>query len=113
VKIRHQEIKLPVLHLPVTTSHCCSNCVTSPGSGPITRPLPVARDYRRKFYRIEDQVTVCPSGQEIFVGQGGGIPLDKQPTLWGGLSLSLDETWPAYCQVDVASSDLMLVEGFR
>jgi hypothetical protein len=41
------------------------------------------------------------------------IPLDKQPKLWGGLSLSPDETWLAYSQVDVASSDLMLVEGFR
>jgi Tol biopolymer transport system component/DNA-binding winged helix-turn-helix (wHTH) protein len=41
------------------------------------------------------------------------IPLDKQPTLWGGLSLSPDETWIAYSQVDVASSHLMLVEGFR
>ena len=41
------------------------------------------------------------------------IPLDKQPTLWGGLSLSPDEMWIAYSQVDVASSVLMLVEGFR
>jgi Tol biopolymer transport system component/DNA-binding winged helix-turn-helix (wHTH) protein len=41
------------------------------------------------------------------------IPLDRQPAMWGGLSLSPDETWLAYPQIDQAESDLMLVEGFR
>jgi hypothetical protein len=41
------------------------------------------------------------------------IPLEKQPSMWGGLSLSADETWLAYSQVNHAGSDLMLVEGFR
>ena len=41
------------------------------------------------------------------------IPLDKQPFWWGGLSLSPDETWLAYAQIDEIGSDLMLVEGFR
>jgi Tol biopolymer transport system component len=41
------------------------------------------------------------------------IPLDKQPFWWGGLSLSPDETWLAYSQVDQVGSDLMLVDGFR
>ena len=41
------------------------------------------------------------------------IPLDKQPTWWGGLSLSADETWLTYAQIDEVGSDLMLVEGFR
>ena len=41
------------------------------------------------------------------------IPLDKQPFVWGGLSLSSDETWLAYSQVDQIDSNLMLVEGFR
>jgi hypothetical protein len=41
------------------------------------------------------------------------IPLDKQPTWWGGLSVSPDETWLAYSQIDNIGSNLMLVEGFR
>jgi Tol biopolymer transport system component/DNA-binding winged helix-turn-helix (wHTH) protein len=41
------------------------------------------------------------------------FPLDKQPFFWGGLSLSPDETWLAYSQIDESSSHLMLVEGFR
>jgi len=41
------------------------------------------------------------------------IPLDKQPSMWGGLALSPDETWLAYSQANHAGSDLMLVEGFR
>ena len=41
------------------------------------------------------------------------IPLDRQPFRWGGLSLSPDESWLTYSQIDEADSDLMLVEGFR
>ena len=41
------------------------------------------------------------------------IPLDRQPYWWGGLSLSPDETWLAYSQIDETSSHLMLVEGFK
>ena len=41
------------------------------------------------------------------------IPLDKKPNMWGGLSLSADETWLAYSQVNQVGSDLMLVDGFR
>jgi Tol biopolymer transport system component/DNA-binding winged helix-turn-helix (wHTH) protein len=41
------------------------------------------------------------------------IPLDRQPIMWGGLSLSPDETWLAYSQVHEFRSDLVLVEGFR
>jgi Tol biopolymer transport system component/DNA-binding winged helix-turn-helix (wHTH) protein len=41
------------------------------------------------------------------------ISLDRRPADWGGLSLSPDETWLAYSQVDEISSHLMLVEGFK
>jgi len=41
------------------------------------------------------------------------LSFDRQPDWWGGLSLSPDETWLAYSQVDQSSSHLMLVEGFR
>jgi Tol biopolymer transport system component/DNA-binding winged helix-turn-helix (wHTH) protein len=41
------------------------------------------------------------------------ISLDRRPADWGGLSLSPDETWLAYSQVDEVASHLMLVEGFR
>ena len=41
------------------------------------------------------------------------IFLDRQPFPWGGLSLSPDESWLAYAQIDEAGSNLMLVEGFR
>ena len=41
------------------------------------------------------------------------IPLNRQPSIWGGLSLSPDETWLAYSQVYHRESDLMLVEGFK
>ena len=41
------------------------------------------------------------------------IPLDRRPFRWGGLSLSPDESWLTYSQIDEAGSDLMLVEGFR
>jgi len=41
------------------------------------------------------------------------ISLDRHPSDWGGLSLSPDETWLAYSQVDEVASHLMLVEGFR
>jgi Tol biopolymer transport system component len=41
------------------------------------------------------------------------IPLDKQPIMWGGLSLSADESWLMYSQLKQTGSDLMLVEGFR
>jgi Tol biopolymer transport system component/DNA-binding winged helix-turn-helix (wHTH) protein len=41
------------------------------------------------------------------------IPLDKQPIMWGGLSLSADESWLMYSQTKQTGSDLMLVEGFR
>ncbi len=41
------------------------------------------------------------------------ISFDRRPSDWGGLSLSPDETWLAFSQVDEVSSHLMLVEGFR
>jgi serine/threonine protein kinase/Tol biopolymer transport system component len=41
------------------------------------------------------------------------ILFDRQPIWWGGLSLSPDETWLAYSQIDETSSHLMLVQGFR
>jgi Tol biopolymer transport system component len=41
------------------------------------------------------------------------ISLDRHPADWGGLSLSPDETWLAYSQIDETSSHLMLVEGFK
>jgi hypothetical protein len=41
------------------------------------------------------------------------IPLDKQPVMWGGLSLSADENWLMYSQLKETGSDLMLVEGFQ
>jgi dipeptidyl aminopeptidase/acylaminoacyl peptidase len=41
------------------------------------------------------------------------ISLDRPPSDWRGLSLSPDETWLAYSQVDEVASHLMLVEGFR
>jgi hypothetical protein len=41
------------------------------------------------------------------------IPLDKQPVMWGGLSLSADENWFMYSQLKETGSDLMLVEGFQ
>jgi Tol biopolymer transport system component len=41
------------------------------------------------------------------------VSLDRLPSDWGGLSLSPDETWLAYSQIDEVASHLMLVEGFR
>ena len=41
------------------------------------------------------------------------ILFDRQPIWWGGLSLSPDETWLAYSQIDETSSHLMLVEDFK
>ena len=41
------------------------------------------------------------------------IPLDNQPVMWGGLSLSADETWLMYSQIKETGTDLLLVEGFR
>jgi hypothetical protein len=41
------------------------------------------------------------------------ISLVRRSYCWGGLSLSPDETWLAYSQIDEIGSDLMLVDGFR
>ncbi len=41
------------------------------------------------------------------------LTLPRPPKYWGGVSLSPDETWLAYSQVDHEESDLMLVEDFR
>ena len=41
------------------------------------------------------------------------VSLDRPLRYWGGLSLSPDETWLAYSQIDQIASHLMLVEGFR
>jgi Tol biopolymer transport system component/DNA-binding winged helix-turn-helix (wHTH) protein len=41
------------------------------------------------------------------------ISLDRLPSHWGGLSISPDETWLAYSQIDQNSSHLSLVESAR
>ena len=40
-------------------------------------------------------------------------PLPRPPDFWGGLSLSPDESWLAYSQVDRNESDLKLAEPFH